>query len=251
MDKSEQFLYQKAFEIGYAVLRLIPNLKGDSLASYLEERSLDLVDAVSVGEYDRAKLAILSLGHLLQLGAEANLVSYKVTEVVSEELSHLNAAIDNFDNEEPIPEIDIKEVMVEAKNAFKKSGKKEVASEENSSLSDLDSSDAQEYADFRVTQEVRDDEEINVTDSFGLLKSAISGNTAKVNSYSGQERNSIILEKIRQSGYCRLRDLQELLPEISERTIRYDLEKLSGTGLIERFGNGGPATYYRMKRQVA
>lgn len=64
------------------------------------------------------------------------------------------------------------------------------------------------------------------------------------------ERQSVIFQKIRQSGNCRLRDIQEVLPEVSERTIRYDIDYLIGNGLIERFGSGGPATFYRIRDRV-
>lgn len=61
-------------------------------------------------------------------------------------------------------------------------------------------------------------------------------------------RQSAILERIRQTGNCKLRDIQEILPECSERTIRYDLQSLLSQNLIERIGNGGPAVYYRIRQ---
>jgi len=35
------------------------------------------------------------------------------------------------------------------------------------------------------------------------------------------------------------------LPNISERTIRYDLQTLLEQGLVERVGNAGPSVFYR------
>ena len=65
-------------------------------------------------------------------------------------------------------------------------------------------------------------------------------------------RQSAILQRIRQSGNppggetgCRMKDIIEGFPEVSERTLRYDLERLSEQGLIERVGQSGPATSYR------
>ncbi len=60
-------------------------------------------------------------------------------------------------------------------------------------------------------------------------------------------RQSAILEKIRQSGNCRLKEIQGTLPGASERTVRYDLQNLLEQGLVERIGSGGPATFYRAK----
>jgi repressor of nif and glnA expression len=42
-----------------------------------------------------------------------------------------------------------------------------------------------------------------------------------------------------------LKDIQEVLPDTSERTIRYDLQTLLEQNLIERIGNAGPSVFYR------
>ncbi len=62
-------------------------------------------------------------------------------------------------------------------------------------------------------------------------------------------RQSAILEKIRQSGNCRIKEIQELLPDCSERTIRYDLQTLLEQNRIERVGGGGPAMLYRIRQE--
>lgn len=61
-------------------------------------------------------------------------------------------------------------------------------------------------------------------------------------------RQAAILERIRQNGNCRLKEIQEVSPETSERTIRYDLQNLLEQGLVERIGNGGPATFYKARQ---
>ena len=63
-------------------------------------------------------------------------------------------------------------------------------------------------------------------------------------------RQSAIIDRIRQSGNCRMKDIQEILPETSERTIRYDLQSLIEQNVIERVGTGGPAVFYRMRQTV-
>lgn len=62
-------------------------------------------------------------------------------------------------------------------------------------------------------------------------------------------RQSAILEKIRQSdgGQAQLKDILAAFPDVSERTMRYDLQKLCAQGLLERIGNGGPGGYYLLK----
>ena len=62
-------------------------------------------------------------------------------------------------------------------------------------------------------------------------------------------RQSAILQKMRQSGDggYQLKDLLSEFPDFSERTLRYDLQKLLSHGLIDRIGSGGPGTSYVMK----
>jgi len=64
------------------------------------------------------------------------------------------------------------------------------------------------------------------------------------------DRQTTILEKIRQSGNCRTRDLQAAMPHVSERTLRYDLQRLVEQGKIERGGGGGPASWYRIREPL-
>lgn len=61
------------------------------------------------------------------------------------------------------------------------------------------------------------------------------------------ERKVKIMDRIRQSGNCRIKDIQEVLPSVSERSVRYYLQGLVQEGLIERVGQSGPSTYYRLK----
>lgn len=70
-------------------------------------------------------------------------------------------------------------------------------------------------------------------------------------SQSGENRQNEIADKIRQLGSCRMKDVQEAFPNISERTLRYDLVKLTERGVLERLGNGGPNTFYRVKQARA
>ncbi len=55
-------------------------------------------------------------------------------------------------------------------------------------------------------------------------------------------RQSAILEKIR-AGSSQIKDLMVSFPDVSERTLRYDLHKLHNQGLINRVGNGPNTSY--------
>ena len=57
-------------------------------------------------------------------------------------------------------------------------------------------------------------------------------------------RHALIVEIMKKNGECRLRDLQEFFPEISDRALRYDLQRLTEDGFIEKIGQG-PAVVYK------
>lgn len=61
-----------------------------------------------------------------------------------------------------------------------------------------------------------------------------------------ESRQSKVLATIRQSGNCRMKELQDALPDVSERTLRYDIEELVGLGKLERVGQGGPTISFRI-----
>lgn len=67
---------------------------------------------------------------------------------------------------------------------------------------------------------------------------------------SAADRQQRIIAEIRQNPTARMRDLLAALPGVSERTIRYDIERLVASGIIEREGIGGPATWYRLRAGV-
>lgn len=62
-------------------------------------------------------------------------------------------------------------------------------------------------------------------------------------------RQSAIVERIRQSGNdgLKLRGIIAEFPGVSDRTVRYDLQKLCSQGILERIGPGGPASSYRVR----
>ncbi len=76
-----------------------------------------------------------------------------------------------------------------------------------------------------------------------------NGPNVNGNGLASAIRQSAILEKIRQSAnrQIQLKEILAAFPEVSERTMRYDLQKLCSQSLIERIGNGGPGSYYVLK----
>lgn len=83
---------------------------------------------------------------------------------------------------------------------------------------------------------------------FSAPPAVIENRQENGNGINATIRQSSILEKIRQSSnrQVQLKDLIAVFPDVSERTMRYDLQKLCGQGVLLRVGNGGPGVYYTL-----
>jgi hypothetical protein len=62
-------------------------------------------------------------------------------------------------------------------------------------------------------------------------------------------RQARLIEYVGKSGDTPLplRDITSAFPDVSARTIRYDLERLCSQGIIERIGAGGPGNRYKIR----
>ncbi len=236
MDNLGQLQLRKAFEISYAVLRLAADIGNRPFRSFFDEYSLRLLDAVIRGDRKTSEETVLGLDYFIKLAFEIGLINQNSALVVVQELSNLNTAIseNNAANDK----------SEELRQIFSRglgSNKLQV-----NAFPRVD-------ADFRseAAGEAGQDIRQNSSEPTPSLKPAVPGNLPDNKLRVAGDRPSNIVDKIRQSGYCRLSDIQAILPDVSERTIRYDLERLSSQGIIERFGGGGPATYYRIKREVS
>ncbi len=58
------------------------------------------------------------------------------------------------------------------------------------------------------------------------------------------DRQRSILRHVREIPFCRLRNILEAMPEVSERTIRNDIQNLIEKQLVKRIGGGGPNSYF-------
>lgn len=84
-------------------------------------------------------------------------------------------------------------------------------------------------------------------DRINLKKEAAIIKEASFNA-GAVERQDQVVDKIRQLGNAAMKDVIAAFPEVSERTLRYDLQKLCEQSKIERIGPGGPGSYYRLPR---
>ncbi len=74
------------------------------------------------------------------------------------------------------------------------------------------------------------------------------GNNRFEASIGFKERNEILVKILSKRTLCHIKDVIQSMPGISERTIRYDVQRLVDKGIIERIGTGGPNSFFRLKK---
>jgi len=82
---------------------------------------------------------------------------------------------------------------------------------------------------------------------FPKIKKTETGAQKKEKGIKISTRQQKILEILRQRGKAQVKDLKEILPEMSKRTLRRDFEKLLNQGLIERIGDKQD-TFYKLRQ---
>jgi hypothetical protein len=84
-----------------------------------------------------------------------------------------------------------------------------------------------------------------------VQKSNTIPNSISTTAYSvpqAAERRELIISFLRNKTFCHVSDIVEQFPQVTDRTIRYDIKALVDNKIVERVGNGGPNSYFRLKR---
>ncbi len=202
---------KKAFEISCALIRIAGYSGNDHFKSYLEAYSMSLLDSIESGNHIKALSILSSTRQFLLLGTFSGFLTEHDRSLMDSQISYLNAAINALSHESGNISNDLN-----LQDIFSESG----------NVADIPAANRSKPAK---------------ADRLSRQHKSESENGALI------QRQDRILEIIRQSGNCRVKELQDKLPDISERTIRYDIQALVEQGKIERFGPGGPSTFYRLK----
>ncbi|MDE2019426.1 MAG: DeoR family transcriptional regulator [Patescibacteria group bacterium] len=242
----KQYFGKKAYEIAYSIFRIAARIPEKAIAEKLTNAATELLAQISSGNYAATLGSLETLSFFCKLGTDLGFISYWNNDILVREIGNFQAAIAESLNEEN-KDIDISGIFTNPPQRGEES-QPTGYSERRGEPSIIRHTDAtlgetfpQQKESFAIGQDSRTDE----GREHKKTEASQSGNFIK----SGM-RQIAILDKIRQSGNCRLRDIQEILPEVSERTIRYDLEDLIERNIIERIGTGGPSVSYRI-RQMA
>lgn len=253
----------KAQEVGYALMRLAPYVRRKELRSRFEGLAVALVETVASEEPDTASSTIAAIRNIVNLAVSIYEVEPINANALLERLEYLNAAIRQLSGRGPLPSVgelfrpvDGGENGVAASfraNAVKDATSSGVRSQEQSGEYVIPAPEGISETRVDIEHDIAADLFPGVASS---EEEPVKSTSAMV-SVGSAIRQSAILAKIKESSNrqsqgsafrgCRMKDLIAEFPDVSERTLRYDLQRLLQQGSIDRIGNGGPASYYVMK----
>jgi hypothetical protein len=217
----ERFILTKAYEVAYALFRLAAQMPEKDFAEPIRASGTAMLSAAAAEDYATAERSLRVVECLVKFGGDVGLIGTPNVDVLTREIFALDAAIAERKAVAKTDEVNVAEIF----------SKPEVAARPEKAMRHAEAARGEEPAiepaPMRMEQMQRP-----------------SSNDSAI-------RQSAILARIRQSGNCRLKDIQDVLPNISERTIRYDLQTLVEQNLVQRIGNAGPLVFYRASRVEA
>ena len=210
---------KKAYEICYAVFRLGDGIQNTDLRTRLENAGLDLLGASSINDNSSLSSSLSHLEVLILFSQGIGKIGYIQSQVLLREIGNFNSAIKK--NNSAISELNLEEFF-----------------------QDSISQNAESKSKLAIPMAIDNKASVSIETN---QDEATAGEKDKENSAM---RQSAVMDIMRQVKNCRIKDLIAAFPGVSERTLRYDLQKFCEEGTIERVGTGGPGTYYQLKSSV-
>jgi hypothetical protein len=225
----ERFILTKAYEVAYALFRVAAQMQEKDFAESLRVSGTALLTAAAAEDYMEAGRSLRVMECLVKFGGDVTMIGTQNVDVMMREIYALDAAIAERKTAVKTDEVNVAEIF----------SKPEIAAHSDDPVSaEPFRGDGPEAAIFNA--------EADTTESY--QPHANNNPAIRQTTNDSAIRQEAILERIRQFGSCRLKDIQDILPNTSERTIRYDLQTLLEKSLIERIGNAGPSVFYRAAR---
>jgi len=207
-----------------------------NLSQKMSAEALDIHVGTLAEDYKKTLRSLEILNHLVKFCIDINFISFLNGDTLLKEIGNFHAAIAGLANTDK-EEVDIRGFFSEyppIDHHAEPVGEEYFSSIGLSIEDNLGKKGSFDPAPAAVDASIEKSDDLKKETSNPLIKSGM--------------RQIAILDRIRQSGNCRLRDILEILPDASERTIRYDLEDLIERNIIERVGAGGPSVYYRIRQ---
>lgn len=226
---NKDFIKQRSFEIAWAVFRCSALVRQPKLRVELENAAIGLISpfgyTANLEQLEHLIRLAEAIGELKSINAK---VLYRELNGVLEAIRQLEVEI----NKEKEESSAIEGIFAKLPIVWQEKANSAIVRQQN------EKSSAKKEL-FKSDSEIH-----NSADKSSANSSAIKEGFGKSSAIS-----SAIAELIKKLGKATTKDLANNLSEISERTIRFYLQKLVEQGIIERKGSiSGPGSYYVAKQ---
>ena len=245
---SQEFFIQRSFEVVWAVFRVAEHATRPKIKQALEDKAVDYLTSKDLATLD-------DLEEIVRLSAQIKDINKVNSSVLLREIGSLRSAILELNdckarmlvpakNPETAPNIEesfsrppmrISEIIRSISDSINKS------KPENSPAREMSEKIESGNPSFAKATEGKESGK-----EFGKEIKANSGRFEAAIGF--KERNDILIKLMSKRTLCHIKDVLQSMPGISERTVRYDVQRLVDKGVIERIGTGGPNSFFRLKK---
>lgn len=238
---------KKAQEVSFVLLKIAGYIRHKELAARLESISYQLIEALYSDDLNTAMAKVEAAIGLSSLASNVGEMSANNTAIVLKELENLKAGILQYKETREVREMPSMEGLFSKLTIAppSKQVKPQVAHSQKPAIPARQSQDGLGIA--------RPSQSATVSVSTVQAKPvSVSQPISENNGAAIIRQNSILATiKLASGKKLQLKDLIAAFPDISERTLRYDLVKLCQIGKLRREGMGGPSNFYVATGDIA
>ena len=264
MFENYEFIQTRSYEIAWAVFRCAALVKQPKLKEELENGAVEIT--VNYNGYQKgdkgfgAQIETLKkLESIIKLAEAVGEIKAINAQVLYRELINLDWAISRTFSEirkEAEKSADIDDIFAKLpmtlpnfKNNSANREKDGVQAENNSARELHDSAKLTMNNNSAILRQAQDKVvRPPAGESPQVIRQELGKNSAKTSENpldAADSWQNTILNKVQDLEETSTKELSVLFPQISERTIRFYLQKLTEKGFIRRIGNPGPGSYYQ------
>lgn len=218
---------KKAQEVSFVLLKIAGYIRHKELAARLESISYQLIESLYSDDLNTAMAKVDAAIGLSSLASNIGEMNQNNTAIVLRELENLKNGISQYRETREVREMPSMEGLFSKLTiaAPAKSAKPQVVVSQKPAMS---------------------------VSSVQVKPVSVSAPISENNGAAIIRQNSILATiKLASGKKLQLKDLIAAFPDISERTLRYDLVKLCQVGKLRREGTGGPSNFYVATDAVA
>lgn len=213
----EAQILQKSQEIAFALVRIAASIRRFDLKKKFESLAIHLLENSYYRNFDLVTDTLRVIEGFLDFGRNVYEVEPMNARIIGEEASSLRQILEKISNQGPVPLHDIFNSKI--------------------SLEDLP---APIFA--KRNEEMRKNEEIGKNKEIATSSSKSASKNNRLVDQSGRQK--AIVDFIKERGRLSLKDISTQFPDVTGRTLRYDLSGLIERGLVQREGSGPASSYF-------